>query len=330
MGIYVGLKRSQFASQRAHVRGRIAFACHALEYLDGAFLPVAYTIWRNSTFKQLMDGNSNNSFIRPRQDLTFPTTHAEIWQILDNVAKEMQLEDLLSSIIVIEGKWSFSTEIEYLGYISINNNSVWRSTYSDIEIEAYPTGDMSDILDLFWTTKHLRNALVNKFIEKLSAYKDTSMELTNITYSKGVPSATQDVSSLVALYYPQKRAFVKDFLTSYLSELKEKRDTRYSSRLKPFDVDFLVTKLLANPVFNEDLKNILDSSRVIEVPAHSVAYIGEETDSIKRAYKEISKTVFEQMAKALPKDKDITDRITRALLPREQGKFDDDKSSEED
>jgi hypothetical protein len=116
---------------------------------------------------------------------------------------------------------------------------------------------------------------------------------------------------------------VKDFLTSYLNELKEKKDTRYSSRLKPFDVDFLVTKLMGSQTFNEDLKNILDSTRVVEAPAHSIAYIGQETDSIKRAYKELSKTVFEQIAKALPRDKEITDKITRALIPKEQGKFGD-------
>ncbi|MCL5066735.1 MAG: hypothetical protein M1368_00065 [Thaumarchaeota archaeon] len=320
MGIYVNLKRRPFVSSRAHVRGRIAFASHSLEYLEGAFLPFAYTIWRNSTFKQ-----SDGSIIEPRKELPYPITYSRIWEMLEDFAKSTQLEDLLSSIIVVEGKWTFDAS-EYLGYVSINNNSVWRDTYSDIEIEAYPKGDLEDITDLFWSRKETRNSLVNRFIEKLSAYKDTSVELTNITYSKGVPATSQDIGSLRALYYPQKRAFVKDMLTSYVNELKENKDTRILPRMKPFDVDFLITKLMSNEVFNEDLKNIMDSSKLIEIPAHSIAYVGQDSDSIKRTYKELSRTVFQEIARALPRDKEIADKITKALQPKEQTDFDNKRN----
>lgn len=317
MGIYISLNPRQFANPRSQIKGRIAFGMNALKNLESAFFPSALSIWKNSAF-HIKDESLE---IRPRIELPQPVSYMDIWERLENFSSEATLEDQISSVIKIEGKWDLHSK-ELLGYVSINNNPVWRRTYADIEIEGYPKGEVNDIVDLFWTNNTLRNALVTRFMKEMSSLRDAGMELTGIVYSVGVPSGAQDIASTRASYYHTRRAFVKDLLTTYLAEMKENKNKSILSRMKPYNVDFLITRLMSDDNFNQDLSEIENEAGLIEVEAHSIAFVGEDKDSIQKTYKLLSRKVFDAMASALPRDKEINDRIAEALVPEGQTKMD--------
>lgn len=316
MGIYVTLRQRPFFNLRSHVIGRMAFASEAIRNIEGYFFPREITIWRNAPFEE-MDGST----LLQEIILAQPATYTDIARHAESFIQGSPLDEVVSSVILIRGKWKFDSE-ELVGYVSINNNFTWRRTYGDIEVEAYPKGDYSDLVDLLWKEKELRVVLVERFIRAMSALEVPSMELSSIFYSIGVPSPSQDISSIRAAYYARRRDLVADMLSSYIASLRERQDKEILPHMKPFDSNFIITRLFQNRSFLQDLRDIFESSKIIEIAAGSVAFIGDQPDSFEKAYKEIARKVFEQIAKNLPRDEEIAERMAKALRPKDQAELD--------
>src|SRR5579872_4918429 len=113
MGIYISLNPRTFANPRSQVKGRIAFGMHALKNLESAFFPSALSIWRNSSFT-IKDESLE---IVPRIELPSPVSYMDLWEKLEHFTKESTLEDQISSIIRIEGRWDLRSK-ELVGYVS--------------------------------------------------------------------------------------------------------------------------------------------------------------------------------------------------------------------
>ena len=68
-------------------------------------------------------------------------------ETIDAVARRMQFEDLLYSIILVKGVWHIDRR-SLIGYISINNAPAWRKMYQDIEIDAETRVSGEDFADV--------------------------------------------------------------------------------------------------------------------------------------------------------------------------------------
>jgi hypothetical protein len=62
----------------------------------------------------------------------------------------------LPIIVTLKGIWKIDEPIG--GYLNMSNQDDWRDTYGDIEVGAFASGDITDIVELIWKAEVTKRA----------------------------------------------------------------------------------------------------------------------------------------------------------------------------
>jgi hypothetical protein len=221
--------------------------------------------------------------------------------------KNYPLDRLVSTIIIINGHWDINGTL-IPGFFSINNSSVWRGTYKDLEIDASGTGDFNDLIGVLWKRDDMEG-IVRNFVKKIkSAESGQKVTPKMIFFSIGVP-AKGDVDNLVGLYLRDRRTLI-DFL---YSTLNEKGDPEIKSKIPPLDRGFFIKAISEEPVVQKRLTNALHDTLVIEEPVGSFTYIARDRKAFNNLYETFSERVFKPAMRELPKVQEVETRIRNGL-----------------
>jgi len=306
MGVYIKLNPEQGpVTVRDRYRARIAFGGQVWAAFEGYFYPSSAEIWKYATLKEL-DGTRLKSL-----PLEPASRSADIMTAIDGLAKNMTLEDLLYSIVLVKGIWHINQR-SIVGHISINNAPEWRKMYSDIEVDGETHVQGEDFSDVVLNAPDMGEPWVNGFIKKLSEYRDTPARLSAIYFFDG-PVTKAEIFNAKAVFYQSTHDYVTDLLTSYRTELTDNKESNLLSGLSPYKQSFLVSALVKNDRFQKQFAVDLKQSQITPIQEHSVLFLGQNKDSFRKAYELLKKSVFEKMAKGLPKAERLEMDVDNAM-----------------
>lgn len=304
MGVYIRLKAEESRSDREQSLGRIAYGGEAWEAFSGWFRPIALEYWRNSTLPELggkqMIGPTLEGVNRPSE---------AIGRIADYF-RGRDIEELINSIIVVRGVWKID-EFNFPGYVSINNNLGWRTTYSDIEVDGYTNLDR-DFANIVLDSKDMGEGFYGRLMEKLTDIKHDAVKLAAVYFYDG-PLSRSEVYNARLVYYHSLPEVIADFLTSYKADLKDAENRTLLNKLNPYREQFLIASMLKNHQFMRELNSAFNNSQIVQTTTKSVLLVGKKDTSFKQAYDKMAKEVFQSIANNLPSTKQLAQKIDEAL-----------------
>ncbi len=305
MGIYIKLKPQEFHSTREHALARIAFGGEVWEAFEGWFYPTKVELWKNASLTQV-GGVSKGGLT-----LDQISTTSKVMSELQDRFRGENLEDLLASVIVVQGVWRIANQ-SMTGYISINNSYPWRQTYLDIEVDGHTHSDEEDFADVVLTAPDMGETFVKEFTNKLTGVSMEAVKLSAIYFFEG-PVSRSEIYKAKVVYYPSPTELVRDMLSSYKAELREKNEQGLLSSLIPYKDEFLISAMFKTPEFQTDLSTILSQSQILQVQHHSILYVGRRKDSFRDAYTVLSEKALKNVARNLPSAGLLGQDIARAL-----------------
>jgi hypothetical protein len=207
------------------VRTRINLGLEILQpYIGTYFHPHKLEIWLYSSYKEL-----GGELMGEKKEINFKNkieTYNVIDELIDKIPKKTNINNFLAranSIINISGRWKFEDK-EFEGYYSINNSYLWKNAYGDIEMNAYPTEEYEDFIDMFWKKDGIRKEMVDNLFEKfikeyhnnLEKYKleRKILEIEWACFGYGVPSISE-IDKYRAAYFKNKKSLVSYIMKSF-------------------------------------------------------------------------------------------------------------------
>lgn|GEM_PF-4340432 len=304
MGIYIRLEPQPFFSPREQCLARFRFANVVWKAIEGWFYPKKVEIWCNTPLEQL-DGVLLHEIPWQTSD-----SRTKIVEDVGGLLGKMSLDELLFSIITIEGMWRFDREFN--GYMAVNNNPSWRKIYLDIEVDGYTHREDEDFADIVLTHKDAGEPFVKNFVEVVAMHTEEAVQLSAIYFFHG-PVSKSEIFLAKALYYRSLKSLLRDMLASFKEELEEKKDKTTLLNLRPYKEDFLISRIMRNPQFRNKFPLILGEAGISEASSGSVLLIGKKKEAFQKAYKILCEEVFRPVAQKLPKSAQLEQYIDEAL-----------------
>ena len=102
-------------------------------------------------------------------------------------------------------------------------------------------------------------------------------------------------------------------LEDAITALKATDDEEIRKWLAPYSVPFLVRNLRETPRFDTTLHDFFEEHRIPERETGSVSHIGEDQESFKKFFSDLSERVLKPVIRSLPPDSDIASRIRNTI-----------------
>lgn len=318
MGVYIRLNAEVgLATIRDRLRARIQFGGLVWKAFQGWFYPSGVEFWRNASLAEV----GGKQIVEPLK-LDRDAAISSVMETIDALARKMSLDDLIASVILVKGIWQVENR-SFVGHISINNAWEWRRMYQDIEIDAEMRTDDEDFADVILQSPAMGEGFINRFIEVISDRQSELAKLAAVYFFDG-PFAKAEIYNVKSALYASPKEFVSDVLTSFRTELSETEASRLLSGLHPYRHDFLVSSLLSNQKFQKSLDADLREAEILQVPGHSILFLGKKKDSFRRAYELLKRDAFEKLARGLKPSEYVLRDIDNALGQNPQTGLDDD------
>ena len=301
MGIYVDLVPEKRLTLREQALIRLYYGFEALKFFTEGqiFSPKSVEIWLWAPSKAL-DGVLKETL---HVDNVFKTYE----DLRDRFEKKYPLEDIVPSIIRVNGTWDFD-DFMLAGFFSVNNSYVWRRSYFDIEIDAYGKGTYEDVVNALWEKADVE-AVITAFVTALErSGKLQPAKPGAIYFSIGVPT-DENLSDILAMHVPSRRALIS-FLYSALCRTE---DPWISTRVAPIKSRFFVNSIADQEIVQKRLEMALQEAAVIEKKGASVTYIAKEPGSFSKMFEKFTETVFKPALRDLPEAETLRNYIQRGL-----------------
>ncbi len=289
MGIYIKLGSPLRVPSSDRALARLHYCYTAIKYFQqpSFFLPQNVQIWRKAP-SETLGGTKVDEM--PLSDVSY--TFALLRK---RFSKSYFSEELFSSIVVFNGVWNVDNT-KLAGFISCNNNSVWKQAYHDIEIDAYGRGNIEDLMDVFLTNDEFVN-IVQSFIGDIShAEVGQPMNPAIVYFSIGAPEFGE-VEDLIAIHLRDWREMVK-FL---YAKLRRSKAPWIKEKVVPIDRGFYVSSLTEQEITESIFKQVREEAEIVEKIGNSITYIGKGKDSFKDFYGRFEERIFKPASQELPK-----------------------------
>jgi hypothetical protein len=297
MTISVMLARKPYTTPAERVIDKCKLLREIHEWLGLHFEARSIEEWRTATDESL-GGKRLSQYPIEAQ--------ASVAAVLDEIAKKYKgyvgLE--LPVIITIKGAWR-TDRSPIAGYLTMSNDFDWRKTYGDIEIGAFATGEVTDLVEILWRSELRRDLLVSDFINKFSAYDTEAHEIESIIFALGVPTVVS-VSEWVASYFKNPPSYFIHILTSM-----EKDNPTIKTYVRLINRLALATDLYRIEHFKDYLKQTSKKTNVVMDFRLSLQLVGKELQSYKHLYEELSSSLALVLKNSLPPDEEIDGKLQK-------------------
>ncbi|HJW97907.1 MAG TPA: hypothetical protein VJ529_02175 [Candidatus Bathyarchaeia archaeon] len=300
MAILIISSQSQAATFSELVEDRLK-ACHvAMNFFkDGLFFLREVQIWLDAPSTAL-GGIEIGSF--SAQDV------GEAVNFAQNRVRALPVQDVARTIVVFRGLWSIA-EVSLAGYFSVQNDRNRLNVYGDIEISAYPQGEIRDIVDALWRLDNV-NALVNQFVTSFQmGIKNLHFRLSRAVFCHGLWSRN-DPSNIMAIYLTGSR---RNLLGLFYDALKRQECPGIIEKTGPLDTKFFLNTLSEESLVDSRIDSRLEESLVTEIPVQSLLYIAREPDSFGKLFQELTVTVLKPALSKLPESSEVKKKISEGL-----------------
>ncbi len=306
MGIYVRLDGIRVPLRDAPLL-RLHYATELIRffYKGRVFIPETIEIWRGSPSESL-GGKRKEKFPKRTEKISDPLRElAVLRKFLSN--RKYPLDELLSSVIVVNGVWDFDG-LRLAGFLSINNNYSWRRVYRDVEMDAYGRGDIQDLVDALWKMNNIQS-MIDKLIERIDLVAEKQpVKPREIDFTIGVP-VKGEPENLMAIHY----LYDRDLIEFYYYTLKKVGEEGILEKMRPLDRAFFISAISEHKVAQRRLREGLAETYIEEIRGNSVTYVAKERNSFTKLYDKLYATVFKPAMKDLPKANEVKLRISKGL-----------------
>jgi hypothetical protein len=291
----------EFIPLSDRVKSKVSLATQVARFYGDHFKVERAELWKYATLKEL-EGIPLGGLEIPDKYVT-RENEAELSQKMQGLA----VVDLFFSIIRFVGKWE-GEGAEYEAYVSMSNAPNWSRVYGDVEVNVFPKGNVRDIVDIFYADKTTKRHLVDSFLDSFSGFNDGIFKVKGIYFALGVPSA-EDFDLWRSAFVSSETRLLEDAITA----LKATGDEEIRKWLAPYSVPFLVRNLREIPRFETELHGFFDEHGIVEKETGSISYIGEDPESFKKFFADLSDKVLKPVIHSLPPDSDIASRIRKTI-----------------
>ena len=145
-------------------------------------------------------------------------------------------------------------------------------------------------------------------MDSFADFNDGTFKVKGIYFALGVPSA-EDFDPWRSASVTSETRLLKDAITA----LKAGGDEEIRRWLAPYSVPFLVRNLRETARFEATLHSFFEEHKILEKEIGSVSYIGEDQESFKKFFTDLSEKVLKPVIRSLPPDSDIASRIRNTI-----------------
>jgi hypothetical protein len=300
MAILISIVRREAINYDELVLEKLATCYEAMKFFkDSFFIPQTAELWYNAPSEAL--GGEQ------KKELTIKDLF-ETRQVLASMLKNTLFQDLRKTIIIFRGVWKIENA-ELAGYFSIQNAPEWRKVYGDIEISAYPKGEIEDLVDALWLTTDVQG-IIDHFIDDLNRGMSTlKIGLSQVVFYRGIWNKDDPTGIMAILLTGERRGLLRIF---YEARRKEK-SWDMEPMARPLDTSFLLDTLEKADIVRDRINERLEKDVIAELPAGSKLYIAKQRDSFEKLYDDISRTIIKPALAKLPKDESVRNQIEEGL-----------------
>jgi len=305
MGLNIHLDQDQsvYLTPDDELDSRLSIASSVLAYCRDHFVPDTLSIWRRAPLQSL-----GGELLR-QLPLSTPIDRdlADVKAYL----KTFNWQEKAELILVFTGEWTVGN-VRTAGFLNVYGKARWSSTYGDIELNIYPTEKFPDLIHLIKTNPSLERYLVRDFLMKFSTIvRDEPLRVAVMYFGVGVPSR-YDVNAVTGAYYRSEKTLWGDCLKTVIEEQGQSvRDS-----FTPYRETFLVSGLKQVPAFTNFVEELLTKHHVAREKAGSIVLIGQDLDSFRNFYEELSSKVLRPVADELPNKDELLRKIKTAIEGR--------------
>lgn len=200
-------------------------------------------------------------------------------------------------------------DVELAGYFSLHISRDWRKVYGDLEISAYPQGDIEDIVDAFWLMEDV-TGIVGDFVKTFNRGISTlRIALSQMAFCEGIWNK-DDPEAIKAIYITTER---RGLLRLFYEARRKEEAWDMETFAKPLDTNFLLDTLEETDLVQERINKELEQDAALEIPVGSKLYIGKEPDSFKKLYRDVTESIIKPALSKLPKDTSVKTQIVEGL-----------------
>ncbi len=307
MGLSITLENAkrperEFISLFDRVKSKVGFGIQVSRFYSERFKVQRAEIWKFATLKELEGIQLGGLEISEKY-----VTRENEDELLAKLQK-LTVVDLFFSIIRLVGIWEGDDGVNCEAYVSVSNSPNWGRVYGDVEVNAFPKRNIRDIVDIFYANKTAKERLVDFFVHSFADFNDGISKVKGIYFALGVPSA-EDFDLWRTASVTSETRLLEDAITA----LKAIGDEEIRKWLAPYSVPFLVKSLRETPQFETTLHGFFEQHRILEKEIGSVSYIGEDQESFKKFFTDLSEKVLKPVIRSLPPDSDIASRIRKTV-----------------
>jgi hypothetical protein len=229
-------------------------------------------------------------------------------QILRGRLKNLISQDLRRVVVIFRGVWNIK-DAELAGYFSLHIPDDWRKVYGDLEISAYPQGDIGDIVDALWLMEDVTE-IVGDFVKTFNRGISTlRIALSQMAFCEGIWNK-YDPEGIKAIYITSER---RGLLRLFYEARRKEKAWDMEAFAKPLDTNFLLDTLEETDLVQERINRELEQDAALEIPVGSKLYIGKELDSFKKLYRDVTESIIKPALSKLPKDTSVKTQIVEGL-----------------
>lgn len=301
MGIYIRLGSASGVSSLDRALARLHYCYTAIKYFQqpSLFLPQNVQIWRKAPSETLGGTKADEM---PISDLSYTLA-----LLRKRFSKSYFTEELFSSIVVFNGQWNFDG-IKLSGFVSCNNNSLWKQAYHDIEIDAYAKGNVEDLTDVLLGNEQFINVVQSFITDIVHANVGQPMCPAIVYFSIGAPEFGE-VENLIAIHLRDWREMIR-FL---YAKLRRSQAPWIKEQVMPIDRGFYVGSLTEQEITETIFKQVREETEIIEKTGNSITYIGKDKDSFKNFYERFEERIFKPASQELPKGDSLKKIMKKGL-----------------
>jgi len=302
MAIIIGFTQKQSATYDIIISDKLSVCYEAIKYFQNSTLFVSHTaeLWYDAP-SEALGGTQQGEEIPAHNPYN-------ALQIVKRKLDSLIYPELRRVIVIFRGVWNING-ITLAGYFSLNLHEDWRKVYGELEISAYPQGEIEDIVDAFWQLDNVSET-VSDFVETLyRAVSSLRISLSQVMFYDGVWNRYEP-EGIKAIYLTNER---KGLLRLFYEARRKEKEWAMETFAKPLDTNFLLNTLEETNIVQDRIKRDLEQDATIEIPVGSKLYIGRKPDSFKKLYKDVTESIIKPALSKLPKDTSVKSQIVDGL-----------------
>lgn len=287
-----------------------SYAEIVLDKLDACYEAVKYfhnNLFTSHTVELWFDGPSKALGGSSQGEIPAQNPYNALLTLRDRL-ETLTFQDLRRVIVIFRGVWHIK-DIELAGYFSLHIPDDLRNIYGDLEIAAYPQGDIEDIVDAFWQMKNVTE-IVTDFVRAFNRGISTlKIALYQIAFYQGIYNR-YDPDGIRAIYISSER---RGLLRLFYEARRKEKDWDMETFAKALDTKFLLDTLEETDLVQDRINKELEQDAALEIPVGSKLYMGKEADSFKKLYRDVTDSIIKPALSKLPKDTSVKTQIVEGL-----------------